>query len=372
MATSPKYLNLIAKIFIAAMILRKNSLSMNSKESSFFEQIKGAKKVLVLDLGFLGDTVHLIPTLKCIRDALPNAQLDVMVSDHIQSILQLTPWVDNVLGYRRFPKGPKWYQDWGRLWKLWSARYDAVINVNGSERSSLLTFLTGSKYRLGRIPQKQRWHWKYYFTHTTFVPYGEMPTYRENWLCLKQAGFPGDEPVFGMEIPSAAASKVQGLLTDLTNPFIHVSPFTTEDRRELPIAQIASLLNNIHQQFPNLPIIISCAPNDRERSKLKQLLNSLSFVPAKIFAGTLNLVELAALINFAKLHLGGDSGAIHVAVMTGVPTLSWFHDYPHKKRWMPQGQNHRTLVGAASPLGLTGISDAALFDAFNQLVERKN
>ncbi|OYV45401.1 MAG: hypothetical protein B7X06_04575, partial [Verrucomicrobia bacterium 21-51-4] len=88
---------------------------MKDKSVPFFDAIRGAKKILVLDLGFLGDTVHLVPALACIRAALPQVQLEVMTAEHVTDLLKLTPWVDRVLGYPRFPKGPKWYQDFARV-----------------------------------------------------------------------------------------------------------------------------------------------------------------------------------------------------------------------------------------------------------------
>jgi ADP-heptose:LPS heptosyltransferase len=56
---------------------------MRVNDSSFFSQVSPAKKVFVLDLGFLGDTLHLLPPLRTIRKALPQADLHGMASSHI-------------------------------------------------------------------------------------------------------------------------------------------------------------------------------------------------------------------------------------------------------------------------------------------------
>ena len=82
---------------------------------SFYELLKNSKKILVLDLGFLGDTVHLFPSIRLLRDHMPCARIDVMVASHIQSVMELLPWIDEVTGYPRYPKGPKWYEDYGRI-----------------------------------------------------------------------------------------------------------------------------------------------------------------------------------------------------------------------------------------------------------------
>jgi ADP-heptose:LPS heptosyltransferase len=68
------------------------------------------------------------------------------------------------------------------------------------------------------------------------------------------------------------------------------------------------------------------------------------------------LVELAGLIKRARVHLGGDSGALHVALMTGTPTLSWFRDYAGRAEWQATGLKHRALLGTATAGGLSGIT----------------
>ena len=60
----------------------------------FFERTRNAKKVMVLGLGFLGDTVHLLPALWMVRPAYPQAELHVAVAAHITSLMDRVPWVD--------------------------------------------------------------------------------------------------------------------------------------------------------------------------------------------------------------------------------------------------------------------------------------
>ncbi len=327
---------------------------MQQQAGSFYNLIRQANRVLVLDLGFLGDTIHLIPALRCAREALPQAQLDVMVAEHIQSILQLTPWVDGVLGYQRFPKSRPLYRQGNYIRRLRAARYDAVINLNGSDRSSILTRLSASPLRLGRRPQRRRWYWPLLFTHKVEVAFGEQPLFRQRWECLKAAGFPGDRPRFAAEVPAAARAKASSLLEGAEG-FYHVSPSTTLDYKDLPLDLQAQMLNALQaERGPRL--VLSAAPNERERARLEALCERLHPKPLRTFAGDLNLVELAAVIERAALHLGGDSGALHIAFMLGVPTVSWFRRYADMNEWLPSGERHRAVVGLASAQGLQGLT----------------
>jgi ADP-heptose:LPS heptosyltransferase len=150
--------------------------------------------------------------------------------------------------------------------------------------------------------------------------------------------------------------------------WIHVSPFTTEDYKELPSAQMSEVLRQIHRRFPDKKLILTCAGNERETTKMSALLATLNFQPWRIFAGELDLLELAALVQASDLHLGGDSGGLHVAWMTGVPTVTWFRRYDGLADWQPVGDRQRSVIGDRTPEGLTGISVHEIIGMAEELI----
>jgi ADP-heptose:LPS heptosyltransferase len=338
--------------------------------SSFAQLSRSAKKLLVLDLGFLGDTVHLLPSLWAIRNAWPEAELHVMVAEHVTQLLQVTPWIQTVWGYPRFPKGPKPWQDFGRIRKLRDAQFDAVINLNGSDRSSLLTWLSGARWRLGRRPEDGGpWHWAYQFTHVVEVPYRTGPVWKQRWNCLKKAGIPVEgEGEFRVTI-SEAPRRAAGIGPEDDGHYFHISPFTTQDRKELPQSQLAGLVRGLLERFPEKRVVVSCAPNERERGKLAALLAVLPVAPWRVFDGTLRLLDLASVIAGSAVHFGGDSGAVHLALMAGTPSVSWFRQYEGLSDWAPNGRQHRVLVGQeAAGGGIEGIGAGDLLDAAAELL----
>ena len=320
--------------------------------AEFFQKIPLRAHILVLDLGFLGDTIHLIPALAAIRQALPEAKLEVMVAEHIKSILAVCPWLDGVRGYPRFPKGPKWYQDFGRAGELRAAKFDVVINLNSTDRASILTRLTGAPLRLGCLLPQVPVFWPWCFTHVTPLRVDNKPVYLQHLESLAAAGFPasGNGLVFPIVIPDDVRHSVEARL-GAAPPYVHLSPFTTLDEKELPVPLLADFLNAAHASRPDLAWVISIAPNQREKDKLAALLPLLKFEPWRVFAGDLNLVELTEVIRRAQVHLGGDSGALHVALMAGTPTLSWWRDYPGRVAWQPSGPGHFGVLLAKDSAG---------------------
>ena len=76
-------------------------------------------------------------------------------------------------------------------------------------------------------------------------------------------------------------------------------------------------------------------------------------------------VELISVLEGAALHCGGDSGALHLAVMAGVPTVSWFRRYDGLMDWAPIGDSHKVLIGGdtVGDGGISGIHADAILDA---------
>ena len=101
---------------------------------------------------------------------------------------------------------------------------------------------------------------------------------------------------------------------------------------------------------------------------MSALLASLDFQPWRVFAGDLDLLELTAVVQASSLHLGGDSGGLHVAWMTDVPTVTWFRSYEGLADWRPVGPHHRSLIGERTSEGLAGIRTSDIADMTEQLV----
>jgi ADP-heptose:LPS heptosyltransferase len=337
----------------------------------FFERTRAARKVMVLDLGFLGDTVHLLPALWMVRQAYPQAELHVTVASHITSLMDCVPWVNRVWGYMRYPRHATLKENWQMVMRLRREKFDVVINLNGSDRSSWLTFFSGACERLGRMPDNGGPpFWKRMFTAHVSHPFTEEPVYEQRCRCLEKAGFPFTQPEFHTQVDPAGLRAADISETDRKN-YIHISPFTTADFKELPPAQLAELIAALAKNFPPKKLALSCAPVPRELEKMEQLLALLPQKPWRVFAGNLKLTQLAAVIQHGAVHFCGDTGPFHLAVMTNTPTVAWFWPNPGIRQWLPASGPFRVLVGTQPPGAqfLGGIATAELVNAAQSILK---
>ena len=315
-----------------------------------------------MEVAGLGDNVHLLPALWLVRCSYPQAQLHVLCASGPAALFKLTPWVDRVLAYPWNPR-PSFAEHlrWGL--RLRDERYDFVINFSGSDRTTVLARMSGAPERWGRRPHDGGMlGFSAFYTRVLEHPFYAVPMYQQKWNCLAAQGFSGPAaPEFHVELAAPGADR-----------YIHVSPCTTAPRRELPVAQLAALINQLRRDFPDCKLALSCAPDPRERARLDALLALLEAPPWKTCAGTLDIPGLAALIKGARLHLCGDTGALHLALMTGTPTVAWFRKHAHdaEHEWIPPGPQYRVLVsdqGTEDALG--GIANDNLLSAARELLK---
>ena len=333
------------------------------------------QKLLVIELAGLGDNVHLLPALWLVRRQWPGAELHVMVNANVASLFKLTPWVDRLWSYPTAPKpGVRENLRWANA--LRREHFDCVINTTGSDRSSLLTWATRARERIGRRPADggpPGWRWL--FTRVVETSHYLDPMYLQKWRCLKRAGFDagasaGDSPEFHVTI-DPALRRSAGIGAEDEGRYIHISPFTTADARELPREQMVTLIAGLRAHHPDFRIVLSCADTARERAKLDELLSRLREPPWKVYGGTLDMTGLAAIIETCALNLSGDTGTLHLAMMTQTPALAWFRAHRGQKEWIPLAAQYRVLIAeGGAPDALHGIPSDALLAAAAELLQR--
>jgi heptosyltransferase-3 len=338
---------------------------MQNIPGDFFPRTRAAKKIMVLDLGFLGDTVHLLPALWMIRQSYPQAELHVAVATHIISLLDCVPWVNRAWGYMRYPRHATLVENLDMVRRLRREKFDVLINLNGSDRSSWLTFLSGARERLGRMPNDGGPpFWKWMFTAYVQHPIGTELVFLQRCHCLEKAGFSFTKPEFHAEIALENLRAAEISEAD-RGTYFHISPFTTADYKELAPQQLAELITGLQKNFPEKKLALSCAPTPRELAKMEKLLPLLPQKPWRVFSGNLNLTQVAAVIKNSALHFCGDTGTLHLAVMTQTPTVAWFWPNPGIIEWVPRTKGHQTLAGQNGPDSpfLCKIENAELIQA---------
>jgi ADP-heptose:LPS heptosyltransferase len=126
-------------------------------------------------------------------------------------------------------------------------------------------------------------------------------------------------------------------------PAVHFSISASTHLKEWPLDHWIELAKILLRDRPEFHLLASSGPNAREADRLKKFSEAMNDPRLKIFVG-LPLVDLAAMLKACALHLGADSGVLHLAAALDVPTLSFFREHPGSNEWLPRGAKHRSLT----------------------------
>jgi ADP-heptose:LPS heptosyltransferase len=215
-----------------------------SDPSDFYAQSREAKKILAIEDPALGDSIHLLPALKLLREAYPRAELHVMAGPP-SFFRSVAPWIDRV--WPEMPRPTLANVPVARA--LRRERIEAVFCFSSHNRANLLANLIGARWRAGRHSDHNKpWWWQpLLYTRTVDYPWHLEPMFLQHWHTAKGFGVPGDTVAFGAQIKPEWFVEA-GMSADERKTYVHVSPFYVFPGKELPMAQYVDLLTRLQQR----------------------------------------------------------------------------------------------------------------------------
>lgn len=309
--------------------------------AEFYSRTRAARKILIVDLGYVGDSIHLTPSLWEIKRNYPEAELHVASAPAGSELLRMVPCVNRTWPLPRTPQGTPWRQQWAWLRGVRRERFDLAFNFSGTDRTIFLSYLSGARWRVafagGRRHFWNRWlirHWVPRVDRTVHVA-------DQRRQALAACGLRLGPKRYDLQIPSAA---LEWAGQTVPAGAVHLSVNASHGLKEWPIEHWIELARTLIEENAELRLVATGTAAERERERLARLDHALQCGRLQVFPGTLSLAQLAALLPRCQLHVGADSGALHLAAVCGVPTVSLFRDYAGLGEWLPRGENHRQVV----------------------------
>lgn len=290
---------------------------------------KPIKRVLVVRLRSIGDSVLSTSSLVALKRFLPDAQIDILLEDWVAPVLEGFPHVNEVIRLRR--GSLKSRAQVAR--RLRANRYDVVFNLHGGTTATFLTRATSARHRVGFET------YQYAGLHNHLAPsplllWGRDQTHsvEQQLSLLGWTGIPvSDRPPTELAVTKQAAASIETRLESagLTNgPFAVIHPvaaFATKQWATENFGQVATEVS-----AKGLPIVAIATPKETDViEKLKQ--NTAAPVMA---CTNLSLPEITALLARARLFIGNDSGIAHMAAAIKTPSVVIFGS-SNRTHWRP-------------------------------------
>ncbi|HKG12982.1 MAG TPA: glycosyltransferase family 9 protein [Pyrinomonadaceae bacterium] len=278
------------------------------------------RRVLVVRLRSIGDTVLATPSLHALRRFLPEARLDILLEDWVAPLLKGSREVDRVLTVGRGSKSSRLRA--ARL--IRAEKYDVVYNLHGGSTAALLTRATGARHRVGYAA------YRYASLHNHTAPpssalWGREKTHsaEQQLALLGWTGVPvTDRPASRLAVTAEASARVSRRLREAGlgdgGDFALVHPAAAFDTKTWAAENFARVSE--HLAGRGLASVAVAGPGE---GKVIEELRAHARAHVVSFTD-LSLPELTALASRARLFVGNDSGVAHLAAAVSVPQVVVF------------------------------------------------
>jgi ADP-heptose:LPS heptosyltransferase len=287
------------------------------------------RKVLLVRLRSIGDTVLATPAAFALKRFLPKVEVDILLEDWVAPLLDPHPHIDNVLALTRGGVMAKA----GAARDLRAAKYDVVYNLHGGTTATFLTRATGARHRVGfKTYQYAQLH--NHLAPSPLLLWGQQKTHsvEQQLSLLGWTGVPvTDRPRTHLGVSTEAAEAINQRLaavglTDRKIALIHpAAAFATKQWATENFARVVEYV--AERGFA--PVAVA-APH--ESAVLENLIDQSS---VHIETFDLSLPEVTALAARSQLFVGNDSGIAHIAAAAGTRCVVVFgsSNIAHWRPW---------------------------------------
>jgi ADP-heptose:LPS heptosyltransferase len=293
---------------------------------------RGSFPILFITATNIGDAVLASGLIKRLADEIPNARFTIVAGPAAAPLFAFVPNLDELIVFAKQKDGSHWFDLWRKVRKR---RWGLVVDLRGSAISRVLS----TKRRA---------------IHRKLV--GE-PIHKviEAARVLKIEDEPAAPHIYlSPEVEAYALDLMPG-----QGPILAMAPAANWVGKTWPLerfSRVAMRLLGSDGPMKGGRLMVLGGGADRKTAQgLKDCVSRNRFID---LAGQVDLLTAFACLKRARLFVGNDSGAMHLAAAAGAPTLGLFGP-TDERRYAPWGPNARVVRGGRSFEEITASDPAS-------------
>lgn len=295
------------------------------------------KKILIIDLAFIGDVILATPLTRAVREQWPTAEIIMLTVPLTEEIAQMNPYVDGTIVYDKRGAHRGLSGMWSIARELRRYKFDLAVCVNFALRGAVVAWLARIPYRLGYDAQ----HGGLFLTWAASHIRKGIKHETENHLeVLEPIGLSTKDLSMRLIPPEKAISSMEekyGRYGIEKGQYYVVCPLGSYERKNMPMPMAAQLIRELSKKLP-----VYLIGGKGEKIELDGYARAGSLPDGHVFAGTLSLQELAVFIQNAAGLATVDTGPMHIAQAVNCPTAAIFGP-TDPKVWGPRNENSSYL-----------------------------
>ena len=290
--------------------------------------------ILFITATRIGDAVLSSGLIKRLADEIPEARFTVVAGPLAAPLFANVPRLDRVIVMEKSRTGGHWFELWRQVRQT---RWGLIVDLRGSSISRFLSTRRRAIHKKSAEPL----HKVLEAAHTLRIE---------------------DEPAAPYLFSNPALETYADELTRGQGPILAFAPSANWVGKTWPVerfSQVAMTLMDRYGPLAGGRLMVLGGPGDEALARSLKDSAGRRFID---LAGKVDLLTAFACLKRARLFIGNDSGAMHLAAAAGVPTIALFG--PSDERlYAPWGPDTRVVRG---PRGFAAIK--ASDPGFGQMI----
>lgn len=319
------------------------------------------KKILVLCLRYLGDSLLTRPVLRALHQHYPEAKISVLIMPGTEVALENFSYPVQVLTWPR-----SIIKQIHQLITIFSQGYDLTLDLTGNDRTALLTFLSRAEIKMGYEKPNSWWSrlrsrvYNVRVTHEKIKPHILF----QHQKLLEAYHIPFQGTSLELKFSQSAQEKIISLLSPDQGKKIILAHLTSRDmQKSLPIVLVREVILQLIKQ--NSVVVLTHGTASTEKEYAMKCAQGFSSSFLKIMP-VLTWDELIALISQADIYWGVDTAPTHLASDLQKPML--VHYGPsNATQWHPLNPKAETIISPCACLKMKQCPEGVSGECFTSL-----
>ena len=309
-----------------------------SKQPSKQIDLNQIRRILILRMGPLGETLLTTPVIRALRRRFPEAHIAYMVAPGREDLVSENPNIDEVITYSvSIPK---------LIYDMAKRSFQMVVILQPTFRLVLHTFLARIPFRIGfetntgkgrllhaAVPNNIDQHETARYLDVVRGIGIEPDSYEPEMFVNPTAQRWVDDFLAGAGVPSDC-------------PLIGLNPGSGSESRRWSKEGFAQVGDRLHHKY-NAQILITAG--DAEGALPHDVADLMSCSP--IILTGITPMQLGAMLQKCRLYISNDTGPMHMSTAVKTPTIALF-GASNPQQWGPHWQPH-TIIARESMAEIT-------------------
>ncbi len=306
------------------------------------------QRILVIKLRHFGDVLLTTPLLSTLKANYPQAKIDVLLYGGTQEMLRENTTVNHAFIVDRDLKHAGLTAQISGEKALFNAlkaqHYDLILNLSDQWRAAAYCRLLKPGFSIGfHYPKRDTWLWRYCHSTLVDIPHAaERHTVLNNLDILEPLQLTDIITDVTMSYGPQDIERVKQLCQQRNiSDYILIQPSARWKFKTWASESFSQLINHLTEQGET--VLLTGGKDQAELDYIAEIIAGCA-QPEQVInlSGLLALPELAVLIDNAKLFIGVDSVAMHMAAALQTPAVVLFGP-SNLNQWHPWQAPHTLL-----------------------------